>query len=65
MKQYVIIKNGSKYSLKERIAHGFYGYGIFISKDLNKVKTYAKNNNIEISAIGDIWEVTRELNAQC
>lgn len=57
MKNYVIIKNGSKYVLKEKISKGFCGAGLFVSKDLQKVKDFAQENNMEVSAIGDIWEV--------
>lgn len=57
MKKYVIIKIGSKYTLKEKISKGFFGAGLFVSKDLQKVKDFAQENNIEISAIGDIYEV--------
>lgn len=57
MKQYVIIKCGQSYSLKEKIRNGFFGAGLYISKDLNKVKNFAAQNNLNVIAIGDIWEV--------
>lgn len=57
MKQYVIIKCGKRYSLKEKISNGFFGTGLFISKDLDKVKNFAEQNNLNVVAVGDIWEV--------
>ena len=57
MKKYVIIKIGKRYSLKEKFGKGFFGAGLFVNTDLQKVKDFAKDNNMEIIAIGDIWEV--------
>lgn len=57
MKEYVIIKIGKRYTLKEKFSKGFFGAGLFISTDLQKVKDFAKDNNMEVKAIGDIWEV--------
>ena len=57
MKQYVIIKCGQRYSLKEKIGNGFFGAGLYISKDLEKVKDFASQNNLNVVAVGDIWEV--------
>ena len=57
MKQYVIIKCGQRFSLKEKINNGFFGAGLFISKDLNKVKVFAAQNNLNVVAVGDIYEV--------
>ena len=45
MKQYVIIKIGKAYTLKMKHSSGIFGPGIFRSKDLNKVKEYANDNN--------------------
>lgn len=56
-KKYVIILIGKKYTLKEKIGNGFFGAGLFTSNDLQKVKDFAKENNIEVISIGDIWEV--------
>lgn len=56
-KQFVIIEIGKAYVLKQKIASGLFGAGIYRSKDLNKVKEYAANNNLTVSAIGDIYEV--------
>ena len=57
MKKYVIIKIGKRYTLKEKLGKGFFGAGLFVSTDLQKVKDFAKDNNMEVVAIGDIWEV--------
>ncbi len=57
MKEYVVIKCGKRYSLKGKISNGFFGAGLYVSKDLDKVKDFAEQNNLNIVAIGDIWEV--------
>ena len=57
MKQYVIIKIGKAYTLKEKINSDLFGPGIYRNKDLSKVKQYAANNNMNVIAIGDIYEV--------
>ena len=57
MKQYVIIKIGKAYTLKMKHSSGIFGPGIFRSKDLNKVKEYANDSNLAVTAIGDIYEV--------
>lgn len=57
MKKYVIIKIGNGYTLKEKIKEGFFGAGLFRSRSLEKVEEYAKNNDMQVVAIGDIWEV--------
>lgn len=56
-KNFVIIKIGKAYTLKEKIKEGFFGPGIYRSKDLDKVKQYASENNMDVIAIGDIYEV--------
>lgn len=57
MKQYVIIQIGNKYALKQKILPGFFGPGLFLSRDINKVKDFATENNMNVIAIGDIYEV--------
>lgn len=57
MKQYVIIQIGNAYTLKQKLASGLFGPGIYRSKDLDKVKQYAAENNMYITATGDIYEV--------
>lgn len=56
-KQYVIITIGKAYTLKEKISNGFFSAGIYRSKDLDKVKQFATAHNMEVVAIGDIYEV--------
>lgn len=56
-KQYVIIKIGRVYTLKQKINSDFFGSGIYRNKDLEKVKQYAEENNMNVTAIGDIYEV--------
>lgn len=55
--KYVIIKHGTKYVLKRKISEGFFGAGLFSSKNLSDVEKFANNNNFKIVAVGDIWEV--------
>ena len=57
MKQYVIILIGNAYTLKQKLQPGFFGPGIYRSKDLDKVKQYAAENNMNVTAVGDIYEV--------
>lgn len=57
MKQYVIIEIGKRFVLKEKYKDGFFGKGLFASKNLDTVKRYAENNNLKVVAIGDIYEV--------
>lgn len=57
MKQYVIIKIGKAYTLKQKINSGIFGAGIYRGKDLEQVKQYAAENNMNVTAIGDIYEV--------
>ena len=57
MKQYVIIQIGNAYTLKQKLQPGFFGPGIYRSKDLDKVKQYAAENNMNVTAVGDIYEV--------
>ena len=57
MKNYVIITCGKRYVLKEKIKDGFFSAGLFASKDLNKVKSFAEEKSMHVSAIGDIYEV--------
>lgn len=56
-KQYVIIKIGRAYTIKQKINSGIFGAGIYRNKDLEKVKQYAVENNMNVTAIGDIYEV--------
>ena len=56
-KQYVIIKIGGSYTIKQKINSGIFGVGIYRNKDLEKVKQYAVENNMNVTAIGDIYEV--------
>lgn len=57
MKKYVIIKIGKRYVLKEKIREGFFGIGLFSSRSLEAVKSFAEENKINVVAIGDIYEV--------
>ena len=57
MKKYVIIKIGKRYVLKEKIRDGFFGVGLFSSRNLEAVKSFAEENKINVVAIGDIYEV--------
>lgn len=57
MKNYVIIEIGKSYALKEKIANGFFGPGLYSNRNLEKVKQFAKQRNMNIIAIGDIYEV--------
>ena len=57
MKKYVIIKIGKRYVLKEKIREGFFGVGLFSSRSLEAVKSFAEENKINVVAIGDIYEV--------
>lgn len=57
MKNYVIVKIGKRYVLKEKIKDGFFGIGLFNSKNLEAVKSFAAENKINVVAIGDIYEV--------
>ena len=56
-KQYVIIKIGKTYTIKQKINKDFFGVGIYRNKDLEKLKQYATENNMNVTAIGGIYEV--------
>ena len=57
MRKYVIIKIGKRFVLKEKIKEDFFGIGLFNSKSLETVKDFAARNNLEVVAVGDIYEV--------
>lgn len=57
MKSYVIISVGKRYVLKEKISEGFFGKGLFASKNLETIKDFANKNNFSVVAVGDIYDV--------
>ena len=57
MRTFVIITDGKHYALKEKISNNIFGRWIFVSKSLDRVKRFAKEHGVTVSAIGDIYEV--------
>ena len=58
--EYVIesIADGRVHALKQRITNGL-NSPVYVNKDLDNVKQFALEHDIEVAAIGSFYEVVR------
>ena len=54
-RDYVIMECGSRWALKEKVNNFMFSASLFVSCDLEKVKSFAESKKLNVIAIGDIY----------